>query len=209
MRVSLLVLTSVKCVYLYVVGLTTVEESRHGSEPVGHTRSVRWKASYCRLSKPTFAMLCLGCPSLPFPPRSCSVQWNTWSPFINSCVCLDEHADSNQKVCSHYLYLQVSLRKVAPASSAPALFALNPILDQEMDRYDHIWLSSILQFRRVSASQQIYNRFCPNHFIVFKDLLDPNPTLRETDNLNCHFPEDLTSPSRNHPLGKRCDTKLL
>lgn len=108
----LLVLTCVKCVYLYVVGLTTVEESRHGSEPVGHTRSVRWKGSYCRLSKPTFAMLCLGCPSLPFPPRSCSVQWNTWSPFINSCVCLDEHMDSNQKVCSHYLYLQVSLRKV-------------------------------------------------------------------------------------------------
>lgn len=178
MRVSLLVLTCVKCVYLYVVGLTTVEENRHRSEPAGHTRSVRWKGLYCRLSKPTFAMLCLGCPSLPLPPCSCSVQWNTWSPFINSCVCLDEHTNSNQKVCSHYLCVQVSLRKVLLHLQHQPFFGLDPILDKEIRWTDTIRFDFLpSQFQWVSVTQQLSLR----HLIVFKDLLDPNPTLVETE----------------------------
>lgn len=157
----LLVLTCVKCVSLYVVGLTTVEESRHGSEPVGHTRSVRWKGLYCRLSKPTFAMLCLGCPSLPLPHTS--------------VVCSETHEAPSLIHVSVWMNMQTLIRRSAHITFAYRLawekcscifstsffFCLgsNPGSRHKMDWYNQIWLSSVPQFQQVSASQHIYNSF--------------------------------------------------
>lgn len=159
------------------------------------------------------------CPS-PHAPVVCSETHEAPS-LIHVCVWMNTQTLIRRSAHITFAY-SLAWEKCSCIFST-SFFVLNPILDQEIRwtdtiRFDFLPSHSFSKSQR--PNKYVYNSFSLSHFVVYKDLpVDLQLILilhwgkrnnRHYGILNCyHFPEDLTSPSRNHPPGKRWDTRPL